>query len=193
MKKKIAQFISIAGHPLLTIPLFVVIVTFSLEDFKKALITSSIIIGGLFLPLILRLYLKSRNGSYTNFDVSDRKQRKSVFTFIVPILSVVTVVMYLTGQSTHLCQSLLVGLILVISSQVVNLYIKSSMHVAFHLYLSFLVMTLNPGIGIIALLITFPIAWSRIVLGRHTLKESLVGGVIGGMAGLSMFYLEGFL
>ena len=58
MKKKIAQIISIAGHPLLTLPLFVLFATFTLEDFKKAFITSSIIIGGFFLPLILRLYLK---------------------------------------------------------------------------------------------------------------------------------------
>jgi len=193
MKKKIAQFISIAGHPLLTIPLFLVIITFTLEDFKKAFIISSLIIGGFFLPLILRLYLKSRNGSYTNFDVSDRKQRKSVFTFIVPILSVVTLFMYFTGQSTNLCLSLLFGLMLVIISQVVNLYIKSSMHVAFHLYLSFLILAMNTRIGIIALLITFPIAWSRIVLGRHTLKESLVGGGIGGMVGLFMFYTEVYL
>ena len=193
MKKKIAQIISIAGHPLLTLPLFVLFTTFTLEDFKKAFITSSIIIGGFFLPLILRLYLKSRNGSYTNFDVSDRKQRKSVFTFIVPILSVVTLLMYLTGQSINLCLSLLFGLTLVIISQVVNLYIKSSMHVAFHLYLSFLVMTLNLRIGLIALLITIPIAWSRIVLGRHTLKESLVGSVIGILVGLFMMYTEGYL
>jgi len=193
MKKKIAQIISIAGHPLLTLPLFVLFTTFTLEDFKKAFITSSIIIGGFFLPLILRLYLKSRNGSYTNFDVSDRKQRKSVFTFIVPILSVVTLLMYLTGQSINLCLSLLFGLTLVIISQVVNLYIKSSMHVAFHLYLSFLVMTLNLRIGLIALLITIPIAWSRIVLGRHTLKESLVGSIIGVLVGLFMMYTEGYL
>ena len=101
--------------------------------------------------------------------------------------------MYLTGQSINLCLSLLFGLTLVIISQVVNLYIKSSMHVAFHLYLSFLVMTLNLRIGLIALLITIPIAWSRIVLGRHTLKESLVGSIIGVLVGLFMMYMEGYL
>jgi len=193
MKKKIAQIISFAGHPLLTIPLFVVIVTFSLEDFRKAFITSTIIIGGFFIPLILRLYLKSRNGSYTNFDVSDRKQRKSIFFFMIPILSIVTFIVFITGQSSNLCLSLLFGLVLVVVSQGVNLLIKSSMHVSFHIYLSFLILTLNPSIGIIALLITIPIAWSRIVLGRHTLKEGLVGGVLGFLVGLIMFYTECYL
>jgi len=191
MKKKIAQIISVAGHPLLTIPLFVVIVTFTLEDFRKAFITSTIIIGGFFIPLILRLYLKSRKGSYTNFDVSDRIQRKSIFFFIIPILSVVTFIAFLTDQSINLCLSLLFGLTLVAVSQVVNLTIKSSMHVSFHIYLSFLIMTLNPFIGIIAFLITIPIAWSRIVLGRHSLKEVLIGGLLGVLAGLCMIYVEG--
>jgi len=191
MKKKIAQIISFAGHPLLTIPLFVVIVTFTLEDFRKAFITSTIIIGGFFIPLILRLYLKSRKGSYTNFDVSDRIQRKSIFFFIIPILSVVTFIAFLTDQSINLCLSLLFGLTLVAVSQVVNLTIKSSMHVSFHIYLSFLIMTLNPFIGIIAFLITIPIAWSRIVLGRHSLKEVLIGGLLGVLAGLCMIYVEG--
>ena len=191
MKKKIAQIISVAGHPLLTIPLFVVIVTFTLEDFRKAFITSTIIIGGFFIPLILRLYLKSRKGSYTNFDVSDRIQRKSIFFFIIPILSVVTFIAFLTDQSINLCLSLLFGLTLVAVSQVVNLTIKSSMHVSFHIYLSFLIMTLNPFIGIIAFLITIPIAWSRIVLGRHSLKEVLIGGLLGVLAGLCVIYVEG--
>ena len=193
MKKKIAQIISFAGHPLLTIPLYVLFVMFSLEDIKKAFFNSALIIGCFFIPLILRLYLKSRNGSYTNFDVSDRKQRKSIFFFIIPILSIVTFIAYITGQSTNLCLSLLFGLVLVFVAQFVNLYIKSSMHVSFHLYLSFLVMILNYPIGIIMLLISVPIAWSRIVLGRHTLKETMVGGVIGLLVGILMIYTEVYL
>ena len=193
MKKKIAQLVSVAGHPLLTIPLYAAFVLFTFEDVKTAFFNSALIIGCIFIPLILRLYLKSRNGSYTNFDVSDRKQRKSMFFFIIPLLSIVTVIVFLTGQSRNLCLSLLFALVLVVISQLVNLYIKSSMHVSFNFYLSFLVMTLNYRIGIIVLLISVPIAWSRIVLGRHTLKEVVFGGAIGLTVGLCMIYAEGYL
>ena len=193
MKKKIAQLVSVAGHPLLTIPLYAAFVLFTFEDVKTASFNSAIIIGCIFIPLILRLYLKSRNGSYTNFDVSDRKQRKSIFFFIIPLLSVVTATVFITGQSRNLCLSLLFALVLVVISQLVNLFIKSSMHVSFHLYLSFLVMTLNYRVGVIVLLIGVPIAWSRMVLGRHTLKEVVFGGAIGLTVGLCMFYAEGYL
>jgi len=193
MKKKIAQLVSVAGHPLLTIPLYAAFVLFTFQDVKTAFFNSALIIGCIFIPLILRLYLKTRNGSYTNFDVSDRKQRKSMFFFIIPLLSIVTAVVFITGQSVNLCLSLLFALVLVVISQLVNLHIKSSMHVSFHLYLSFLVMSLNYRVGIIVLLISIPIAWSRMALGRHTLKEVVSGGVIGLTVGLCMIYAEGYL
>jgi len=191
MKKKMARLISVVGHPLLTIPLYVIIILFSNEGFRKAIFLSSLIIGCVFIPLIIRLYLKTTNGTYTNFDVSDRKQRKSVFVFIIPILCIVTFIVFKTGQSTSLFLSLLMATILLLISQLANLYVKSSMHVALNIYLSFLVMTVNFKIGIVLLLFTGLIGWSRIVLGRHTLKEVMVGDMIGLTVGLVMIHLEG--
>lgn len=193
MKQKIARFISIVGHPLLTIPLYVLIVMFTHENLNKALFNSFLIIGCIFIPLILWLYIKYKKGSFTNFDVSDRKQRKSIFIFIIPILSVVTFIVYKTGQSPNLYLSLLFALILVLISQIVNFFIKSSLHVSFNIYLSFLLLTVNYKLGIILLLFTGLLGWSRIVLGRHTLKEVLVGAAIGLLVSLTMIHLEGYL
>ena len=190
MKQKIAKLISIVGHPLLTIPVYVVIVMIGLEDIKGAALNSFLIIGCIFIPLALWLFIKSRNGTYTNFDVSDRKQRKSVFVFIIPILSVVTCILYKSGQSSHLWQSMLFALLLVVVLQLVNFKIKSSMHVALNIYLSFMVMTVNYKIGIAIFLLTGLIGWSRIVSGRHTLKEVVFGAVIGLTVSIIMFYME---
>ncbi len=189
MKQKTATYISVIGHPLITIPLFVIIATFSQNDFKKAAFISSLIVGCVFLPLVLRLYRKSKNGTYTNFDVSDRKQRKSMYLFILPLLLVVTVVLYLSGQSANLCLSVFCALMLMFISQLVNFYVKSSLHVSMNIYLSFLIMPMNLTIGIIVFLLTGLIAWSRIVLGRHTYKEIWVGAALGLITGLIMFAL----
>jgi len=193
MKQKIANFISIIGHPMLTIPVFVVIAMFGFEDFKKAAFISFLIIGCIFIPLIVRMYLKSKNGTYTNFDVSDRKQRKSLFIYAVPLLAFVTFLLFTTGQNSNLCISVLFATVLVFVSQIVNLFIKSSLHVSLNIYLSFLVMTLNVAAGIVLLLFTVLLGWSRIVLGRHTLKEVLCGGCIGLAISWLMYYVEGCL
>jgi hypothetical protein len=193
MKQKIANFISIIGHPLITIPVFVACVMFANEDFKKASFISFIIVGCVFIPVILRMYIKSRKGTYTNFDVSDRTQRKSMFIFIIPILVIVTFILFKTHQNNNLCLSMLFATILVLISQIVNLFIKSSLHVSLNIYLSFLVMTLNYKIGIILFLFTGLLGWSRIVLGRHTRIEVLVGSVIGLSISLVMFSIERYL
>ena len=193
MKHKIANFISVIGHPLLTIPLFVSVVMFGFEDFGKASFISLLIIGCIFVPIILWMFFKSRNGSYTNFDVSDRNQRKSVFVFIIPFMLVVTAILFFTRQSQNLCISVLCATILIIFSQVLNLFIKSSLHVSLNIYLSFLVMPINFAVGILIFILTGFIGWSRIELGRHTLKEVLTGAGAGLIISLLMLQLEGKL
>ncbi len=186
----IAKYISFCGHPLLTIPLFVTISMFATENIRKAALVTFLIVGCIFVPLFIWLYVKSKNGTTTNFDVSDRKQRKSLFVFILPVLMLVTIILYNTGQSKTVCLSVFFGLVITFVSQLVNLRIKSSLHVSMTIYLAFLIMPLNHIAGIVVLLLSALIGWSRIVLGRHTLKEVLWGGGIGLTIGLIMFYVE---
>jgi hypothetical protein len=187
-----ARFISIIGHPLLTIPLYILIVMFAFEDFKKASLNSLLIIGGIFLPLVLRMYFKHKNGTYTNFDVSDRIQRKSLFLFAIPFMIVVTIISFKTKQSITFSLSVLFATILVLISQIINLFVKSSLHVSLNIYLSLLMMTLYLKVGIIFLFFSGLIAWSRIVLKRHTIKEVIFGCGVGFVISLTMLYAEGF-
>jgi len=188
MKTKLAKIISTAGHPLLTIPLFIIIVLFSNNDIKSAAFLTFLIVGCIFVPLIAWMYLKSKNGSYTNFDVSDKKQRRSLFIFAIPFLVVVTIVLYLTHQAEKTCISVLFATLLVIISQLVNFFIKSSLHVSLSLYLAFLAMPISPVFGFSMIFLSILIGWSRVVLKRHSVKEVLVGAIIGLTVGSMMLY-----
>lgn len=188
--KRIANFISISGHPLLTFPLFIMIALYGKEDFSRASLISFLIIGCFIIPVIAWMYFKSRNGSYTNFDVSDKKQRRSLFVFAIPLLLIVTILLFATHQSTNLCISVLFALILLIISQITNYFIKSSLHVSLNIYLAALIFISNYKLGIIVLLYTGLIAWSRIKLGRHTLIEVLSGSIIGILMGFMILVLE---
>ena len=191
--KKIATFISIIGHPLLTIPLFILIVLFGNEDSSRAAPISFLIIGCVFIPVTIRLYIKSRNGSYTNFDVSDKIQRRSLYLFVVPLLLIVTIILFATNQSRNLCLGVLFALLLLILSQAINYFVKSSLHVSLNIYLSALIFTVNFKAGVAALLFTGLISWSRVKLGRHSVKEVLFGLLIGTIISLILLKLEGYI
>jgi membrane-associated phospholipid phosphatase len=136
------------------------------------------------------MYAKSKNGTYTNFDVSDRKQRYSLFYFAIPLLLIATTLLLITRQSNVLLISVFFGLVITLVSQIVNLYVKSSLHVSLNIYLAFLIVPLNAYVAIIIFLLTIAIGWSRIILKRHTLKEVIFGAVIGLVISLIMNYIE---
>lgn len=186
----LARYISIIGHPLFTIPVFIAIVMFRFENFSRAVWISLLIIGGVFVPVIWRMYTKSRNGSYTNFDVSDQIQRRSLFGFAIPLLAIVTAVLFLTDQPKNLSISVLFAFLLVAISSVVNLFVKSSLHVSLNIYLSALLFPIDYRIAIVVFLFTILVGWSRVKLGRHTKKEVLFGSLIGAIISLVMLYIQ---
>jgi hypothetical protein len=179
MKEKLANYISLIGHPFVTIPVFVIIALFNHEDFLKATWISALIIGGIFIPLTIKLYQGKKDGTYTNFDVSNQKQRQSVYVYAITLLGVVTLILFVTDQSRTLRVNMLFSFLLLLSSQVSNYFIKSSLHISFNLFLSFLLIPMLSEIAIIFFVCVFFIGWARIVLQRHTLKEVLAGGALG--------------
>ena len=193
LKHRVAKYITIIGHPFVTFSFFVIIVMFASEGFYKALLIIFLIDGCLIMPNVIRNHIKTRKGEYTNFDVSVRTQRHSMYLFAMPLMLIIIMVLFCTGQSINLCLGVLFGLLLIFVSFIVNFFVKSSMHVSLTIYLSFLVIPLNIMIGIIIMLLTAAIGWSRVELKRHTIKEVCVGAIIGFIIGVSMLFVEGIL
>jgi membrane-associated phospholipid phosphatase len=184
MKEKIATYISVIGHPLLTIPLFVITALFSLNDFQSALSMSLLIVGGIFVPLTIKTYLGYKKGTYTNFDVSNQAERQSWYSLPLVLLLIVTVVLFATHQPKALKWNTLYAFILLLTSQLINFSIKSSLHVSCNIFLSFLMLSINWTMGISFLAFVVLVAWSRLILKRHTFKEILAGTIIGFIIGL---------
>lgn len=184
MKTKFASFISVIGHPLLTLSIFTAIALFTYEEFQKALLHSSLIVAGIFLPLTLKMYLSSKKGTYTNFDVSDKTQRQSWYIFAILVLLIITIILFVTDQPRTLSLSVMFSLILLAISKIINYFIKSSLHVSFNIFLSFLIIPMNLTAGLFFLVFTILIAWARLTLKRHTFKEIIAGSIIGFAIGI---------
>jgi len=193
VKQKIAAYISLMAHPLITISIFILVVMFSYEEFNKALFISFLLVGCVIVPSTIRNYIKTKNGEYTNFDVSVKKQRNSMYLFAITLLVIINCILFFTKQSEDLFLGALFALFLLIVSYLVNFSIKCSGHVSLTIYLAFLIMPINLTIGIIVLLFSGPIGWSRVELKRHTPKEVYTGAIIGFTIGLLMIVTEGFI
>jgi membrane-associated phospholipid phosphatase len=187
MTTKIAKYISIVGHPLLTIPVFAVIALFNFESVEKASWISVLIICGIVIPLVVKMYRGEKSGAYTNFDVSNQSQRQSWYTYTVILLTIVTIVVFATGQSRTLRFGLLFSTLLLYTSQLVNRYIKSSLHVSMNIFLFFMILSMSKIIALTFLVFIFLVAWARLILKRHTGRELLIGALIGLFWGVLFF------
>lgn len=189
MNKKLAAIISVIGHPLLTLSIFTIIASFAYEDYQSALWHSSFVLAGVFVPLTLKMYLGFKSGAYSNFDVSNKSQRQSWYVFAILVLLIVVIVLFLTGQARQLKFSVLFSLILLVVSKIVNYGIKSSLHVSFNVFLSFLILPMSLPAGIFFLGFTVLVAWARLVQKRHTMKEIIAGAMIGLVIGIISLYI----
>lgn len=178
-QKKFAEIVSIIGHPLLTFPIFIIVMLFLNESIEKAIWISILIFFGIFVPMFIKMFRGSKTGKYTNFDISDQKQRKSFYPFVILLLSAVILILYLTKQPKHILIPLTFGLVLILVSYMLNYFVKVSLHVSLSVFLSFLIFPIHPIIGITFLLFSLLIAWSRLELNRHTLKEIAFGLLVG--------------
>lgn len=185
----VAKGFSVLGHPLLITALFIVFATFQQSDRQGAFLVSAILIGGVILPVTFINYRKAKKGEYTNFDVSDRKQRSSMYVYMLVLLTVATFVLFITGQDEAYCYGILCFLIMLLAAYLLNFWIKASLHSAIAFYLSFCMMELNSTSGLIMLLLAMLVSISRLILKRHTIAEVLSGMMLGCIAGYSAFLI----
>lgn len=131
-----------------------------------------------FIVFLFELY-GVRKGFFSDLDVSKRKQRRPLFVFVLLMVIIFMLgIIYYKGPS-----ELLIGGVYMIAGIavfiLVNKQIKASVHVA-SLSAFFISMgLLFGGLFYLGLLCIPLIAWSRVVLHRHTVSEVIVGASLG--------------
>ncbi|MGV4413520.1 phosphatase PAP2 family protein [Chryseobacterium sp. T1] len=130
----------------------------------------------LVLPVIAWITWNVKTGKYTNMDVSNRKQRNSLYVIIIILSAAYLLYEYYFLEIFDLSIFLLAMLLILM--QISNFFIKSSMHTALNIYVAALFFKLNPYIGIFWLLLSIIIGITRIILKRHTKAEVIAGASI---------------
>jgi membrane-associated phospholipid phosphatase len=145
----------------------------SMTDFRKSFVP---ILLWVVLPIVVWIAWNVKKGNYSDADVSNQKQRNSLYYFILPLLFGYQIWLYYIQHQTDRAVFFLSVLFLLMMLS--NFFIKSSMHTAFNLYTSALFFKINLGMGILWLVVTLVVAGTRIILKRHSISEIFSGTVI---------------
>ena len=182
---KISKVISDFFNPLVSLIIFFVYMSTREYSLQESLLYFVPVLLMIIAPVIIWLVWNVKTGRYTNMDVSNRVQRKTLYVFIAACVMIYLIYNYIKNGYIDLV--MLFILILLFALQVSNFFIKSSMHTAFNIFVAALFFGLNWAMGLAWLGIAILVGITRIILKRHTVKEVFMGAGIAFM--VSFIYL----
>ena len=144
---------------------------------------------GVVIPVSILTYRKVRRGEYSNFDISNRRQRAGFYPYVIGLMASATGLLVATNQPQSFTYGMGVALLLLIVSYGVNFFIKASMHTSLSFFLAWAGSLVNLHLGITIGVLAVLVAISRLILKRHTLPEVIVGALIGLAAGVCLYGL----
>tara|TARA_R110001592_G_scaffold363383_1_gene686752 strand:+ start:106291 stop:106797 length:507 start_codon:yes stop_codon:yes gene_type:complete len=161
---------------------------FSIQDPAKAFWTLTTIVSLGILPLIGWNLYRTRKGLYSNFDVSIRSQRSSMYLFILILSGLVLLVLWMSDQPASVLIGCLILIQLLLFAFILNFKTKVSLHIAIAIYTGFALWEINQTFAIIIWGSSPLIGWSRWYLGRHLPVELFWGFLLGSICGLEILY-----
>ena len=181
----ISRIISDFFNPLVSLFIYFLYLSFQNYTFKQAITHFLPILLIVIIPVVFWLIWNVKTGRYTNMDVSNRVQRKSLYIFIA--ICIISYQIYHYIINGYIDFVMLFILILLFALQYSNLYIKSSMHTAFNVFVAALFYAFDWKAGIFWLGIASLVGITRVILKRHTVKEVFMGAGIAFL--VSFIYL----
>lgn len=179
MTNSLARFISYLFNPILLL----LFVPFFLLLRQDSNITHALYWTGYTLIFLLGitafLAYGVRKKIFTDMDVSKRTQRPLLF-----LIAMVLGMIYLLGlfllHGPQVLIIITIGIMLgIVVISIINLRIKASIHVASMSALIFALAVTYGKYYLLTLLMIPLIAWARVKIKRHTLPETIVGGILG--------------
>ncbi len=188
----LARVISFISNPIfifIALPFFLVYKT--TRDIAAAWIWTIYTLVFLFI-FVSFVLIGVRGKFFSDIDVSNRQQRPILyFAGSVLLILYLIILNILHGPLILFITSF--GIILgILIASVINMKIKASVHVA---AISGLITSLSivyQGYYLLLLLLIPLIAWSRVKIKRHTVPEVVIGGILGSLLSLIMYFIIKF-
>ncbi|HSC79719.1 MAG TPA: hypothetical protein VLC08_05165 [Chitinolyticbacter sp.] len=184
MKHRIARTISIVGHPLITLPLAVC----TTVEPPGLLRQAGLALLAMVLLTVLFIGWHVRHGHWDNIDASRAHERRRWNAFLAILLLGASIGFAFDPATRGLALGFSCALLPVLLGMLLSDWLKLSQHVAYATFTALLLAGSGLVFTLAALLAVGPLAWSRVVLEKHTPLETAVGMASGMLAG-GVFWL----
>ncbi len=185
MKRAVARFISIVGHPFVLLALLVFLAR--LQDSPSNALRRTLLFGGIVLtPLALLMWRSVSSGKWHTVDASERDERPLLYGIALSVLALAMIYFGFVEHVPPMVRGCGVAAGMIGIAAAANRWIKTSLHIAFACFCGILLSRVRLGFGLPILLFVPALIWSRLVLSRHVFSET-VGGVILGGSGAACF------
>ena len=178
-----ANILSTAGHPLLFLPLTIALSLLGHLPGPKLIWTVAIFVASTVIPMLFIIRRKVAAGKWTDMDVSDHGQRGGLYNVAFVIIVISIFVFWLLGFPGGVIVGALVSLLLLLAGMVINRFSKISMHAMFGAYCVVILLAASLAFGFAGALLVAGMGWSRVILGRHTIRQVVAGNLLGAAAG----------
>lgn len=188
MSHAIARTLSILGHPLLALPLGILLPTL-----RGATSADTLAIAAGFAGFALAVMLWSayqvRRGRWMHVDASRIDERRALNRFLLPAILAGSTLAWLLSAPPRVVATLAAAAGIVLAAMLTARWCKLSLHVAFAAFAAGLLWPLGWAAVLVAAAFTVAIAWSRLRLARHTATDLIAGGLAGVLAATAAWAL----
>ncbi|MDZ7875417.1 MAG: hypothetical protein U5N27_21400 [Rhizobium sp.] len=182
--------LSVLGHPALLMPAAMAASASSAglpPPWLRAALATAVVV-----TLIVGLYSlrQVRTGRWTHVDASQPHERSQLNLFLALLLCCAAALLWALGQPAAVAAGPVVIALPVLVAQLLRRWLKVSLHAAFALFAAALVWP-HAALTLGAVGLAAGVAWSRLVLRRHTLAEVALGLLLGAAFGVGLRLLVG--
>lgn len=186
----VARALSIAGHPAVLVPCAVVVSAAAQGAGRGTILAALLAVASVAAGVVLYSRAQVKSGRWTHMDASDPSERRQLNPRLALLLCATAAVLLAAGQDIRIAAGLALGGAMVAAAHLLRSWLKASLHAAFAVYCAFLVW---PGVAaaFAIMLLAAGVAWSRLVLERHTRAEVVAGALLGMGAGIAFRFFLG--
>ena len=186
---RVARWLSIAFHPFVTVGVMVGAAAAATADGRGSRTQRRNRCAVHVVPLAVLMWRQVRKGRWDNADASNRSERPILYVVGAGAVAALLAFLLLVRSQSSMVRGVVATLGMMAVCAVATRWVKVSLHMAFAALAATALVVARSPVGYALMLALPAIAWSRLVLQRHTPVEVALGTLIGAGAGAAIHYL----